>query len=144
MIPLLIGSFLGLVALGGTIAIAMLLSAIVYVAAGGRAEWTTLALKVVTGLDSFPLLAVPFFILAGDLMNHAGITDALADLSAAIVGRIRGGLAHVNVVTGMLMAGISGSASADSAALTSVFVPAMEQAGYPRPFAAALSANLRN
>ncbi len=141
MIPLLIGSFLGLVALGGTIAIAMLLSAIVYVAAGGRAEWTTLALKVVTGLDSFPLLAVPFFILAGDLMNHAGITDALADLSAAIVGRIRGGLAHVNVVTGMLMAGISGSASADSAALTSVFVPAMEQAGYPRPFAAALSAS---
>jgi C4-dicarboxylate transporter DctM subunit len=83
---------------------------------------------------------VPFFILAGELMNQAGITQALADLSAALVGRIRGGLAHVNVVTGMLMAGISGSASADSAALTSVFVPPMEQAGYPRAFGAALSA----
>jgi C4-dicarboxylate transporter DctM subunit len=112
----------------------------IYLVAGGRADWTTLALKVVTGLDSFPLLAVPFFILAGELMNQAGITEALADLSVALVGRIRGGLAHVNVVTGMLMAGISGSASADSAALTSVFVPAMEQAGYPRAFGAALSA----
>lgn len=140
MILLLVGVFLLLVALGGTIAVAMLLSAIVYVAAGGRAEWTTLGLKIVTGLDSFPLLAVPFFILAGELMNQAGITEALADLSVALVGRIRGGLAHVTVVTGMLMAGISGSASADSAALTSVFVPAMEQAGYPRPFGAALSA----
>lgn len=141
MISLLVGTFLGLVALGGSIAIALLLSAMLYMTVGGHADWTTLSLKIVTGLDSFPLLAVPFFILAGDLMNQAGITDALADLSVAIVGRIRGGLAHVNVVTGMLMAGISGSASADSAALTSVFVPAMEQAGYPRPFAAALSAS---
>jgi C4-dicarboxylate transporter DctM subunit len=140
MILLLVGTFLVMVALGRSIATGLLLSAMVYLVVGGHADWSTLSLKIVTGLDSFPLLAVPFFILAGELMNQAGVTDALASLSVALVGRIRGGLAHVNVATGMLMAGISGSASADSAALTSVFVPAMEQAGYPRPFGAALSA----
>ena len=140
MIPFLIGTFLAKVALGGVIATSLLFSAILYMVVTGRTEWTILSLKMLTGLDSFPLLAVPFFVLAGELMNRAGITEALADLSAALVGRIRGGLAHVDVVTGMFMAGISGSASADSAALTSIFTPAMERVGYPRPFGAAISA----
>ena len=140
MIPFLVGTFLAKVALGGVIATSLLFSAILYMVVTGRTEWTILSLKMLTGLDSFPLLAVPFFVLAGELMNRAGITEALANLSAALVGRIRGGLAHVDIVTAMLMAGISGSASADSAALTSIFTPAMERVGYPRPFGAAISA----
>jgi tripartite ATP-independent transporter DctM subunit len=140
MISFLVGTFLAKVALGGVIATSLLFSAFLYMLVTGRTEWTVLALKMLTGLDSFPLLAVPFFVLAGWRLNSAWLTHGLANLSAALVGRLRGGLAHVDVVTGMLMAGVSGSASADAAALTSIFTPAMERDGYPRPFGAALSA----
>lgn len=141
MIALLVGVFLLTVLLGTPVAIGMFLSAMVYMMVQQRVDWAMLGLKTVTGLDSFPFLAVPFFVLAGELMNRTGVTKALVDFSTILVGRIRGGLAHVNVATGMLMAGISGSASADTAALASVFVPAMERAGYPRAFATALSAS---
>lgn len=141
MIGILIGAFLLTIMLGTPVAVGMLLSAMVYMSLSQRADWVMLGLKTVTGLDSFPFLAVPFFVLAGELMNRTGVTKALVDFSTLLVGRIRGGLAHVNVATGMLMAGISGSASADTAALASVFVPAMERAGYPRAFATALSAS---
>jgi len=92
------------------------------------------------GIDSFPLLAVPFFILAGSLMEEGGISQRLIDLAQFVVGRIRGGLAQVAVVTGMFFGGITGSAIADAAAVGSVLIPAMKKKGYDPAFSAALAA----
>ncbi len=97
--------------------------------------------RMFTGMDSFPIMAVPFFILAGDLMNSAGITYRILRLSTALVGHIRGGLAHVNIVASMFFAGISGSAVADAAALGSIMIPAMEEDGYDTTFSAAVVAS---
>lgn len=98
------------------------------------------AQRIFTGMDSFPLMAVPFFVLAGELMNKGGTTQRLIDFSFALVGRVRGGLAHTNVVASMFLAGISGSAVADASALGSILIPGMERRGYSRAFAAALTA----
>jgi tripartite ATP-independent transporter DctM subunit len=92
------------------------------------------------GIDSFPLLAVPFFILAGELMNSGGITAAIVRFAQSLVGHVRGGLAQVNILSSMLFAGISGSAVADASAIGKMLVPAMERAGYTRAFAAAVTA----
>ncbi|OBA00254.1 C4-dicarboxylate ABC transporter permease [Halomonas sp. G11] len=92
------------------------------------------------GMESFPLLAIPLFILAGELMNEAGITHRIINLATAIVGRLKAGLAHVNIWASVIFAGLSGSAIADTSALGRVFVPAMEKEGYPRDFSAALTA----
>ncbi|MFG6668268.1 TRAP transporter large permease [Halomonas sp. HNIBRBA4712] len=92
------------------------------------------------GMASFPLLAIPLFILAGELMNEAGITHRIINLATAIVGRLRAGLAHVNIWASVIFAGLSGSAIADTSALGRVFIPSMEKEGYPRDFAAALTA----
>jgi tripartite ATP-independent transporter DctM subunit len=94
--------------------------------------------RMVEGLDNFPLLAVPFFILAGNLMNSGGITDRLVIFARFLVGHITGGLAHTVVVTNMIMAGMSGSGTADAAGTGSVLVPAMHKAGYGVPFSAAI------
>lgn len=92
------------------------------------------------GMESFPLLAIPLFILAGELMNEAGITHRIINLATAIVGRMKAGLAHVNIWASVIFAGLSGSAIADTSALGRVFVPAMEKEGYPCDFSAALTA----
>lgn len=92
------------------------------------------------GMESFPLLAIPLFILAGELMNEAGITHRIINLATAIVGRLKAGLAHVNIWASVIFAGLSGSAIADTSALGRVFIPSMEKEGYPRDFAAALTA----
>jgi len=92
-------------------------------------------------LNSFPLLAVPFFVLAGEIMNVGGITKRIVAFAGALVGHFRGGLGHVNVVANMIMAGVSGSASADAVAIGSVMIPAMVEAGYPAAFAAGLTAS---
>lgn len=91
-------------------------------------------------MESFPLLAIPLFILAGELMNEAGITHRIINLATAIVGRMKAGLAHVNIWASVIFAGLSGSAIADTSALGRVFIPSMEKEGYPRDFAAALTA----
>ena len=96
--------------------------------------------KMFTGVDFFSLVAVPFFILAGELMNRAGITDSIVTFSQQIVGRMRGGLAHVNILASMFFAGITGAAVADTSALGSILIPAMEKEKYPRRFAAAVTA----
>lgn len=101
-------------------------------------------LEVVTqlflsGIDSFLLLAVGFFFLAGELMNRGGVTRRIIDFASACVGHIRGGLGHVNVVSSIFFSGISGSAVADTAAVGSVLIPAMERAGFSRGFAAAIT-----
>jgi tripartite ATP-independent transporter DctM subunit len=95
----------------------------------------------VTGLNTYPLLAIPFFIMAGEVMNTGGVTKRLVGFASAWVGHFTGGLAHVGVVANMVMAGLSGSAVADASALTTVMLPSMVKRGYPRPFSAALLAS---
>jgi tripartite ATP-independent transporter DctM subunit len=96
--------------------------------------------RLYNGVDSFPLLAVPFFILAGELMNSGGITARIVRFSQSLVGHMRGGLAQVNIMSSMLFAGISGSAVADASAIGKMLIPAMEANGYKRSFAAAVTA----
>lgn len=95
--------------------------------------------RLLAGVDSFPLMAVPFFLLAGSLMNTGGVTRRLIDFAGTLVGHIRGGLSHVAIVTNMIMAGMSGSATADAAGTGAFLIPAMEQGGYPRAYAAAVT-----
>lgn len=107
--------------------------------------WTGMPLvvipqRMVGGVDSFPLLAVPFFILAANLMNSAGITERLFTFARAIVGRVRGGLAHVNILASLIFSGMSGSAVADAGGLGSMEIRAMREAGYKPAYAAAITA----
>jgi tripartite ATP-independent transporter DctM subunit len=108
--------------------------------AGQERDITLLYRNVYNGMDSFPLMAIPFFMLAGELMNRGGITMRLVEFAQALMGHFRGGLAHVNVLSSMLFAGLSGSAVADTSALGSMLIPAMEKQGYTRRFAAAITA----
>jgi tripartite ATP-independent transporter DctM subunit len=107
---------------------------------GQERDITLLYRNVYNGIDSFPLMAIPFFMLAGELMNRGGITTRLVEFSQALMGHLRGGLAHVNILSSMLFAGLSGSAVADTSALGSMLIPAMEKQGYTRKFAAAITA----
>ncbi|SDY21102.1 TRAP transporter large permease [Citreimonas salinaria] len=107
---------------------------------GQERDLALLYRNVYNGIDSFPLMAIPFFMLAGELMNRGGITLRLVEFSQALMGHFRGGLAHVNVLSSMLFAGLSGSAVADTSALGSMLIPAMEREGYTRRFAAAITA----
>ncbi|MBL3538266.1 TRAP transporter large permease [Aminivibrio sp.] len=97
------------------------------------------AQRMFTGIDSFPLMAVPFFILAGDLMNRGGTTIRIIGFANSLVGHIRGGLAHACVVANMIFAGISGSSVADASAIGSIMIPSMEKSGYDLDFSAALN-----
>ncbi len=134
------GSLLLFFALGVPIAFALVLASLVFMVAQPSLPLHTLPERMWGGTDSFPLLAIPFFILAGQLMNSGGITQRLVNLAAAMVGHIRGSLAQVVVVTNMIMAGMSGSAVADAAATGTVLIPAMASKGYGRAFAAAITA----
>ena len=106
----------------------------------GKLSLLSVPQRLFDGINSFPLMAVPFFILAADLMTASGITTALLRFSNSLVGHIRGGLGHVNVVTSMLFAGISGSALADAAGPGAVEMRMMERGGYDKYYSAALSA----
>ena len=99
-----------------------------------------IASRMYAGIDLFVLMAIPFFILAGEIMNHCGITDRLIKFVDFVIGRVRGGLAQANIYASMLFAGITGAAVADVAALGSIFIPAMEKQGYTRKFSAAITA----
>ena len=96
--------------------------------------------QIFSKIDVFALMAMPLFILAGELMNRGGITGALINLSMALVGRVRGGLGHVNILTSVFFAGISGSAVADAAALSNTLVPEMQRRGYSLTYASAVTA----
>ena len=96
--------------------------------------------KIFNGLNIFPFLAMPFFILAGEIMNHIGITSRLVKLSQAIVGHLRGGLAHTNMLASVFFAGLSGAATADAAAFGRTLVPEMVKEGYRRDYACAVTA----
>ena len=92
------------------------------------------------GMDSFTLMAIPFFVLTGALMNRSGLTDRLIDFSRLLVGSVRGGLGYVNVVGSVIFAGVNGSAAADASALGAILIPAMEKEGFPKAYAAGLTA----
>ncbi|WP_148253378.1 TRAP transporter large permease [Aidingimonas lacisalsi] len=96
--------------------------------------------QIYSGTNSLVLLAIPLFILMGELMSATSIAQRLIDLAASLVGWLRGGLSHINVVTSMFMAEMSGSAVADAAVMSKIFVPQMERRGYPKPFAASITA----
>lgn len=129
-----------LIVLQMPVAIAMALSSIVTIALTQPIPLSIVVQRMGTGLDSFVLIAIPLFVLAGHLLNRAGIADRIFDFAAALAGHIRGGLAHVNVVASMIFAGMSGVAQADAAGLGVVEVNAMRKEGFPPAFAAAVSA----
>jgi C4-dicarboxylate transporter DctM subunit len=117
MSAVLIGSFFALCLAGVPIAFAMGLSTLVGILYHGSLPLSLLAQRTLVGVDSYALLAVPFFILAGNLMNSGGITDQIIRLAVALVGRFRGGLALTSVLAATIFSGLSGSAAADASAL---------------------------
>jgi C4-dicarboxylate transporter DctM subunit len=136
----LLGSMLLLLLLGMPIGFAMGLSSLVYVVCCTDMSPMVVAQQICAGADSMVLLALPFFLLAGEIMNAAGITQRLTRLALAMIGPTRGGLSYVVVLVNMLVAMVSGAAVASAAAVGSTMVPMMEEKGYPRGFAAALNA----
>src|ERR671933_377118 len=137
---LLLG-FIALILIGVPIAFAMGLATLMAIIAHGGLPWSLLAQRALVGADSYALLAIPFFILAGNLMNYGGITERIISFANAVVGRFRGGLAQTTVLATMIFSGISGSAVADATALGKVLIPAMKKQGYGAPFSAALMAS---
>ncbi len=132
--------FLLLMSGGIPVAIAMAGSALVYIWWTGNLPAFVVIHRMVSGIDSFPLLAVPFFILAGNLMNNAGITNRIYNYALALVGWLKGGLGHVNVVGSVVFAGMSGTAIADAAGLGTIEIKAMTDHGYSKEFAVGVTA----
>lgn len=137
---LLISSFFVLVVLGYPISFALALVSLIFAALDPSIGLWLLVQRAVAGLDSFVFMAIPFFILTGKVMEAGGVSERLIALARPLVGHLRGGLAHVTVVVGMFFAGISGSSTAESATLSTVFIPAMTRRGYDRRFATSLAA----
>ena len=133
--------FLLLMLCGLPVMFALLIAPSISLMIDDKTQFFTLLIgRMYKGIDNFPLMAIPFFILAGEMMNAGRITVNLVRLSQALIGHVRGGLAQVNILSSMLFAGLSGSAVADTSALGSMLIPAMEKNGYSRRFAAAVTA----
>ncbi len=130
---------LGLVFAGVPIAFALVFGTFAAFAPKNPLVMVTISQNMTSALDSFLLLAIPFFIMAAAFMNAGGITERLVELATRLVGHFRGGLGHVNVVTNTMMAGVSGSSMADAAAIGKIMVPSMAKRGYPRAFSCALT-----
>ena len=139
MTSLLAVAFLITLAFGFPVAICLGLTSLVALWSKGI-MLAVMAQRIFTGIDSFPLMAVPFFVLAGELMNRGGTTRRLIDFANVLVGRIPGGLAHTNIVASMFFGGISGSAVADAAAMGTILVPGMVSKGFQPGFSAAVTA----
>jgi TRAP-type C4-dicarboxylate transport system permease large subunit len=140
MTPALLGSFLGGMVAGVPVAIAMAGSALVYILLSGDLPPLVVVQRMISGIDSFPLLAVPFFIMAGNLMNNAGITNRIYDFALALVGWLKGGLGHVNIIGSVIFAGMSGTAIADAAGLGTIEIKAMKDKGYDLGFSVGVTA----
>jgi tripartite ATP-independent transporter DctM subunit len=125
-------------ATGMPVAFAMGVASLVYMLVQGSLPLISIPQRMLNGADNFPLLAIPFFMLAGSLMDNGGVTRRLVNFSSALVGHITGGLAHVVVVANMIMAGMSGSAVADASGTGSILIPSMQRKGYPADFSAAI------
>lgn len=135
---LLLLLLVAMIAIGLPIGFALIGATAVMIAFDPGASLMVVPLRLFHGTDSFTMVAVPLFMLAGALMNRAGISGRLIELAGSLVGWVRGGLAMTTTVTSMFFSEVSGSAVADAAALGSVLVPAMKRKGYPAPFAAAV------
>src|ERR1051326_3287166 len=114
---LLVGGFLVLMLIGVPVAVSMAVASLAYLLIYGVAPDIIAAQRMIAGVESFPLLAVPFFILAGNLMNIAGVTGRIYKFAVALVGWMRGGLGHVNIIGSVIFSGMSGTAIADAAGL---------------------------
>ncbi|AGT33633.1 C4-dicarboxylate ABC transporter permease [Geobacillus genomosp. 3] len=140
-ITIFVGSLLGAMALGIPIAFALMISAVCLMLYLGMLDSQIVAQTLVNGADSVSLMAIPFFILAGELMNAGGISKRIIDFAISIVGHVRGGLGYVAIMTAVLFACLSGSAVADTAAVGAILIPMMTQAGYnPRRSAGLVAA----
>ncbi|WP_096200759.1 TRAP transporter large permease [Bacillus sp. FJAT-45350] len=136
---LLLVSFLVLIVIKVPIAFALGLSSMITIFYLGL-PMATIINQMFSSVNSFPLLAVPLFLLLGRLMNDGGITDKLVHLASSLVGHIRGGLGHINVLVSMMFAGLSGSAAADTAGVGAMMIPAMKRARFDAPYAVAITA----
>lgn len=125
--------------IGVPIAFSLGIGSLAFLLFEGNIPLMLIAQRLFTGIDSFPFMAIPFFILAGELMNVSGITRRLVKFADVLVGHFKGGLAHVNIVTSMFFAGITGSAVADTSAIGSMLIPTMDQQGYDTDFSCAVT-----
>jgi tripartite ATP-independent transporter DctM subunit len=140
MIWVMLGLLLGMMLIGIPILLCIALVGFIGIAAEPGIVLPLFAQKTYAQLDSYTLLALPFFILAGALMSAGGMSQQLVDFSRVLVGHLRAGLAHASVVASMVFAGISGSSTADASAISAIVIPTMKRAGYKAGFAAALIA----
>ncbi|GHE22898.1 TRAP transporter large permease [Halomonas urumqiensis] len=129
-----------LLVMGVPIAISLAGSCLLYVLLTGRVPDVVVVHRMINGVDSFPLLAIPFFILAGNLMNNGGITSRIFDFAKALMGWMRGGLGHVNVGASIVFSGMSGAAVADAGGLGTIEIKAMKDAGYDEEFSVGITA----
>ena len=133
-------SLLGAMALGMPIAFALLVCGIALMHSLGIFDSQIVAQNIINGADSFPLMAVPFFMLAGEIMNKGGLAKRIVDIALAVVGHVPGGLGYVTILASCALASLSGSAAADAAALAALLVPMMVAAGHRKMYAAGLVA----
>ncbi|WP_114011767.1 TRAP transporter large permease [Cohaesibacter intestini] len=140
MASTLIILFFATLLLGVPVAFTMGIAGLTAIFVDGSINPLVAAQRLFSGIDSFPLMAVPFFILASELMTACGLTGALLRFANALVGHVRGGMGHVNILVSMLFAGISGSALADAAGPSAIVMRMMREAGYEKNYAGALSA----
>lgn len=141
MLITLFVTFCILLVINVPIAFALGISAAVTLGFDATLPLNSIVTRAFVGVDSFTLLAIPFFIIAGELMNACGITERIVAFSRSLVGHIRGGLAHVTIVSNMFFSGISGSATADASALGSMMIPAMKRNGFDSDYAVAVNAS---
>src|SRR5881275_2733241 len=138
--PVLIFVFIAVLLAGVPVFIALAFSSLLYTHFIAHIPDFVILHRMAGGLDSFPLLAVPFFILAGNLMNSAGITNRIYNFALALVGWMKGGLGHVNIVGSVVFAGMSGTAIADAAGLGTIEIKAMQDHGYSTEFSVGVTA----
>jgi tripartite ATP-independent transporter DctM subunit len=139
-ILIFVGSLLGTMAIGMPIAYALLLSGIALMVYMDMFDAQIVAQNIINGADSFPLLAVPFFMLAGEIMNTGGLSKRIVNVALALVGHVKGGLGYVAILAACILSALSGSAVADAAALSALLVPMMVQAGHSKPLSGGLIA----
>lgn len=139
-IVVFLASLLGAMAIGVPVAFALIFCGIALMTYGGIFDTQIVSQRMISGADTFTLLAIPFFLLAGEIMNAGGLSRRIVEFAIACVGHIRGGLGIVAIVAAVIMASISGSAAADTAALAAILIPMMRDAGYNVPRAAGLMA----
>ncbi len=140
VIGVFLASLFGTLALGVPVAFALMFTGIILMTFMGMFNTQIVSQQMITGANTFTLLAIPFFLLAGELMNAGGLSKRIVNFAIACVGHVRGGLGIVAIIAAVIMASLSGSAAADSAALAAILIPMMARAGYHLPRAAGLMA----